>query len=81
MIAGNPRISRAMLAIAMGVLLLTMLGIVLVAMRKRTSPQPTPPLHPEASVNIRMRQSAQYEIELADRSGREIPSKEKCFAG
>src|SRR5579864_877939 len=47
-----------MLAIAMGVLLLTMLGIVLVAMRKRTSPQPTPPLHPEASVNVRMSQSA-----------------------
>jgi hypothetical protein len=51
-IAGNPKTNRLGLVIAIALILLIVLGAWLLGTRKRTNPQPAPPLHPSSVVHL-----------------------------
>jgi len=50
MIAGNPRVHRTRLWIAVTLLALFLLSAVILSMRRKSEPQPTPPLHSNSAL-------------------------------
>jgi hypothetical protein len=53
MIAGNPKVGRAMTTFAIAILVAMILMTAFVASRKRTAPAKQPPLHPSILMPMR----------------------------